>query len=800
MIKNPSFQQSLDTESTSSSLLNLSIKDPAPISSSSSSSPVPDIKPDNKINHISSPNYFVQAKIASDFDNDNHDNDHDHSEKADDELKYTSFLRKPTDSSTAIKTSNTIIGLSPSGGPPIPPQLRTHLNGSIASTNSQTRSNRSNSIGSNHFNIHGNFPSSNNPNSINNPYRVNITTSNNSPNNSTQNLSNRSPSSIPHNFLTRLQNNSSNSIANRSPNSIPPNLLNRLSNSHPNISGMPGVPSQNLLNNKNPQLQRYSSMSPPAGPRNNTNSSQPLLSSNNHFPPSIKNKKTLSERRNLHFKLPFSDSNVNSNNNFNTNSNTNFNNNSNNDSNNNFNNNSTTNLNYSNNFNNFNNFSPNSQNSIKVSNNMPRMNISPPIPNSLRNFPKKNNKFQKLYNTKLDLSSDGNFNSNISSTINSNRIPKGENNNNNSNYTIKRPNSFNNNINNSNNNNNTNSIFSGQFQDYSNYLDKSGSLNFSGKASLHSDGIEFSSGTSFNVSLSDFKMISELGSGNYGTVKKVLHTTSNVTMAIKEVHLELDEARIKQIIMELEVLHNCNSRFIVDFFGAFFVEGNVCMCIEYMDGGSIDQVYFEGFDEPYLAIVTKSVVLGLKQLKDDHNIIHRDVKPTNILVNTKGKVKLCDFGVSGNLVASLAKTNVGCQSYMAPERIKNKNEYTIQSDVWSLGISIVEISDGQYPYKIESTNIFNVIAQIIDGDPPKFKNPNISEDAKDFILKCLKRDPKLRPTYNDLLKHKWLNTYMDVDDPDYSKDNGLIPVEMAKYITKRVERREKIRKEKLNRA
>lgn len=133
--------------------------------------------------------------------------------------------------------------------------------------------------------------------------------------------------------------------------------------------------------------------------------------------------------------------------------------------------------------------------------------------------------------------------------------------------------------------------------------------------------------------------------------------------------------------------------------------------MEYMDGGSLDKIYQGGVDEPYLAVITDSVIRGLKQLKESHNIIHRDVKPTNILVNTHGKVKLCDFGVSGNLVASIAKTNIGCQSYMAPERIKAANPddvltYTAQSDIWSLGLSVLEVAMGCYPYPQNLTQTF----------------------------------------------------------------------------------------------
>ena len=138
--------------------------------------------------------------------------------------------------------------------------------------------------------------------------------------------------------------------------------------------------------------------------------------------------------------------------------------------------------------------------------------------------------------------------------------------------------------------------------------------------------------------------------------------------------------------MELDILHRAISPQIVEFYGAFFIESCVYYCMEYMDAGSLDKLTGAGVEEDVLARITHSVVNGLKFLKDSLQIIHRgqftlahslrlrfidltpsvpDVKPTNILVNKRGDVKLCDFGVSGQLEKSLAKTNIGCQSYMA---------------------------------------------------------------------------------------------------------------------------------------
>lgn len=305
------------------------------------------------------------------------------------------------------------------------------------------------------------------------------------------------------------------------------------------------------------------------------------------------------------------------------------------------------------------------------------------------------------------------------------------------------------------------------FDLYKKYIDiQLGELRFAGKALLHSKGVDFSSGHSFRISLEELEYIGELGRGNYGCVLKVLHKPTGVTMAMKEVRLELDETKFTQILMELDILHRCNSPYIVDFYGAFFVEGAVYMCMEYMDGGLLDKIYglSQGVtDELLLAYISECVIRGLKELKDTHNIIHRDVKPTNILINTQGKVKLCDFGVLGNLVALLAKTNIGCQSYMAPERIytgkvsQQDTTYSVQLDVWSLGITLLEVARGNYPYPPETYgNIFSQLSAIVDGEPPKLDAARFSSEAQQFVLLCLQKNPEKRPLYSELLRDPWL--------------------------------------------
>ncbi|KAF9462828.1 kinase-like domain-containing protein [Collybia nuda] len=202
-----------------------------------------------------------------------------------------------------------------------------------------------------------------------------------------------------------------------------------------------------------------------------------------------------------------------------------------------------------------------------------------------------------------------------------------------------------------------------------------------------------------NLQDSDLRKLSELGQGNGGSVVKVEHVPTGTIMAKKIVLIDAKQAVRKQILRELEILHSCRSAYIVSSYGAFMAEPNICICMEFMDKGSFDGIYktIGPIDIEVVAKVALAVLEGLTYLYDVHRIIHRDIKPSNILCNSQGEIKLCDFGVSGELINSIANTFVGTSVYMSPERIQGA-EYSIKSDVWSLGISLIELALGRFPF------------------------------------------------------------------------------------------------------
>uniref|UniRef100_A0A671SF08 Dual specificity mitogen-activated protein kinase kinase 1 n=1 Tax=Sinocyclocheilus anshuiensis TaxID=1608454 RepID=A0A671SF08_9TELE len=217
----------------------------------------------------------------------------------------------------------------------------------------------------------------------------------------------------------------------------------------------------------------------------------------------------------------------------------------------------------------------------------------------------------------------------------------------------------------------------------------------------------------------DFEKICELGAGNGGVVFKVLHRPSGFIMARKLIHLEIKPAIRNQIIRELQVLHECNSPYIVGFYGAFYSDGEISICMENMDGGSLDQCLKKAgkIPEQILGKVSIAVIKGLSYLREKHKIMHRDVKPSNILVNSRGEIKLCDFGVSGQLIDSMANSFVGTRSYMSPERLQGTH-YSVQSDIWSMGLSLVEMAIGRFPIPPpDARELEQIFGQPLEGDP-----------------------------------------------------------------------------------
>lgn len=267
--------------------------------------------------------------------------------------------------------------------------------------------------------------------------------------------------------------------------------------------------------------------------------------------------------------------------------------------------------------------------------------------------------------------------------------------------------------------------------------------------------------------MKDLEHLGELGTGTCGHVVKMRHIPSNTVIAVKQMRRSGNKEENKRITMDLDVVLRCHDcPHIVQCFGYFITESDVWICMELMST-CLDKLLKRlqaPIPEQILGKMAVAIVKALHYLKETHGVIHRDVKPSNILLDENGTVKLCDFGISGRLVDSKAKTrSAGCAAYMAPERIDPPDpehpDYDIRADVWSLGISLVELATGKFPYQDCKTD-FEVLSKVLQEDPPRLPpNLGFSLDFSAFVQVCLTKDYEKRPKYRELLEHNFIKRY-----------------------------------------
>ncbi|KAJ2115138.1 Protein kinase C signaling pathway involved MAPKK protein [Coemansia sp. RSA 922] len=271
----------------------------------------------------------------------------------------------------------------------------------------------------------------------------------------------------------------------------------------------------------------------------------------------------------------------------------------------------------------------------------------------------------------------------------------------------------------------------------------------------------------YSLSDSTIKVMRKLGEGSVGTVHKIEYLPTRKIMARKLMAVYPDATNHRQIMRELKLLKQCQSPYIVKYFGAYFSADDdgqsIAICMEYCEGGSLESVYKRvaklnaHIGEGVLGQVALAVLNGLVHLHS-YRVIHRDVKPSNILVTGRGEIKLCDFGVSGELVDSIAQTFVGTSYYMAPERIQG-DRYAVQSDIWSLGLTLIEVSQNQFPFPPPGhpqLSVIELLEYIIHMPVPEMDATKFSKDCCDFVRRCLFKDPKDRPTPTQLLDHPFI--------------------------------------------
>ncbi|XP_072088704.1 serine/threonine-protein kinase 1 isoform X6 [Arachis hypogaea] len=258
-----------------------------------------------------------------------------------------------------------------------------------------------------------------------------------------------------------------------------------------------------------------------------------------------------------------------------------------------------------------------------------------------------------------------------------------------------------------------------------------------------------------------YELLNELGKGSYGAVYKARDLRTSEMVAIKVISLSEGEEGYEEIRGEIEMLQQCNHPNVVRYLGSYQGEEYLWIVMEYCGGGSVADlmsVTDEALDEGQIAYICREALKGLEYL---HSIfkVHRDIKGGNILLTEQGDVKLGDFGVAAQLTRTMSKRNtfIGTPHWMAPEVIQ-ESRYDGKVDVWALGVSAIEMAEGVPPRS--SVHPMRVLFMIsIEPAPMLEDKEKWSLYFHDFVAKCLTKEPRLRPTASEMLKHKFFEKW-----------------------------------------
>ncbi|KAK7381494.1 hypothetical protein VNO80_00038 [Phaseolus coccineus] len=268
----------------------------------------------------------------------------------------------------------------------------------------------------------------------------------------------------------------------------------------------------------------------------------------------------------------------------------------------------------------------------------------------------------------------------------------------------------------------------------------------------------------YPIGAEHYLLYEEIGQGVSASVHRALCVPFNEVVAIKILDFERDNCDLNNVSREAQTMILVDHPNVLKSHCSFVSEHNLWVVMPYMSGGSclhiLKAAHPDGFEEVVIATILKEVLKGLEYLHH-HGHIHRDVKAGNILIDSRGAVKLGDFGVSACLFDSgdrqrTRNTFVGTPCWMAPEVMEQIHGYNFKADIWSFGITALELAHGHAPFS--KFPPMKVLLMTLQNAPPGLdyeRDKKFSKSFKQMIASCLVKDPTKRPSASKLLKHSF---------------------------------------------